>query len=114
MSTETLWSNDVTNYEEVFKNTITILLRFRLELRGVFQMKRLSMVVTAIHRKREEEEKLKSKQSYHQLFPESRLSEKENQSFSYYRLRRNSFDDDHEGWHIGNNGALSICENICC
>ena len=54
-------------------------------------MKRLSMVVSAIHRKRVEEEKLKSNMSYHQLFPESSSAP---QSFTQYRLHRKSHNDD--------------------
>jgi len=57
-------------------------------------MKRLSMVVSAIHRKHEEEEKCKT--TYDHLFPESRPSEKENHNFSNYRVRRNSIDDETE------------------
>ena len=48
-------------------------------------------MISAIYRKREEEEKFKAAKTFNDLFPESASAEKTGRSFSIYRDPRNSF-----------------------
>jgi hypothetical protein len=57
-------------------------------------MSRLSRVVAEIHRKREQEERLKSDNVFGRLFPDFRTPEEHAASFSGFRDPHDTFDDD--------------------